>query len=112
MAKKRTKSEPKTIFFPVLSDVVIMVQRLDTSTSKDGLNTITLVGERRYPFDVDRNGSVDLSDLVLVGKQFGQRIEAPSYINPDVNRDRIVDVLDLMLVEKHFGDKIDAKAKK
>jgi len=58
------------------------------------------------PWDVNSDGNVDISDLVLIGADFGERIITPPANNPDVNRDRIVDISDLALVGRHLGEKV------
>ena len=56
------------------------------------------------PGDVNGDGNVDISDLVLIGAHFGERIITPPANNPDANRDRIVDISDLVLVGRHLGE--------
>ncbi len=54
------------------------------------------------PWDVNNDGKVDISDLVLVGSHFGES-------NPevgDVNADGAVDIRDLVLVGLHFGESV------
>jgi len=62
------------------------------------------------PWDVDKDGIVDIIDLVLVGTHFGERITTPPEKNPDVNGDGIVDIFDLVLVGAHFGRKLKSPA--
>ena len=50
-----------------------------------------------YP-DVNRDGVVNLVDLVIVASRYGERITGDPTPNPDVNRDGIVDVADIILV--------------
>ncbi len=50
--------------------------------------------------DVNKDGKVDISDLVLVGKHFGQ--VPPTDERADVNKDGKVDISDLVLVSLHF----------
>ena len=52
------------------------------------------------PCDVNNDNVVDISDLVLVGKNFGT-----SSKTGDVNDDGWVNISDLVLVGKHFGAK-------
>ncbi|MBI1922619.1 hypothetical protein HYR99_00060, partial [Candidatus Poribacteria bacterium] len=59
-------------------------------------------------YDVNRDGVVDITDLVRVASHFGESITAPLEANPDVNGDGIVDIFDLVLVAKHFGEGINA----
>jgi len=54
--------------------------------------------------DVNRDGAVDILDLVLVAQRFG---ESGPFIglNPDLSGDGVVDIADLVIVAKHFGEK-------
>ena len=54
------------------------------------------------PWDVNEDGSVDISDLVIVGKYFGE--SPPTNPRADVNRNNIVDILDLVLIARHLGE--------
>ncbi len=56
------------------------------------------------PWDVDKNGIVDISDLSIVGINFGGKIPPETTPNPDVNRDGVVDILDIVLVGRYFGE--------
>lgn len=62
------------------------------------------------PWDVNRDGQVDVSDFVCVARCYGNPCSpiVPSNPivpdNPDVNRDGVVNLLDLILVAKHFGE--------
>lgn len=55
--------------------------------------------------DANQDGVVDILDLVLVGKHFGEN--PPTDLRADINRDGTVDIGDLVLVGKHFGEKND-----
>ena len=48
--------------------------------------------------DVNNDGSVNVTDLVLVAARYGERVVGNPNPNPDVNRDGIVDVEDIILV--------------
>jgi len=63
------------------------------------------VAEATEPWDVNRDGMVDILDLSMVGRYFG-KADFPSEYNPDVNGDGRVDILDLVLVGKNFGKEI------
>ncbi len=52
--------------------------------------------------DVNRDGSVNILDLVLVAQDFGQKI--PANPRADVNKDGQVNVLDLVLVAGALGE--------
>ncbi len=53
--------------------------------------------------DVNKDGIVNIQDLVLVSAAFGQPGDRTAEQNPDVNRDGIVNVLDLVRVSNSFG---------
>ena len=53
--------------------------------------------------DVNKDGTVNIQDLVLVAAAFGQSGDRNAEQNPDVNRDGIVNVLDLVRVSNSFG---------
>ena len=48
--------------------------------------------------DVNRDGRVNVADLVLVASNFGKTVSGRANPNPDVNRDGVVNVADLVLV--------------
>jgi len=58
------------------------------------------------PWDVNNDGTVDISDLVMVGNSFGEHADN---LAADVNNDGKVDISDLALVGIHFGEEIAAK---
>ena len=62
------------------------------------------------PWDVNRDGVVNIIDLVLVGQHFGEDITAPMDPNPDVNGDGVVNIQDIVLVGQHFGEVYSASA--
>ena len=53
--------------------------------------------------DVNKDGTVNIQDLVLVAAAFGQPADRNAVQNPDVNRDGTVNVLDLVRVSNSFG---------
>jgi hypothetical protein len=55
------------------------------------------------PWDVNGDRQVDVSDLTLVLRHFGETVEAAISPNPDVNRDGVVNILDLVLVASHLN---------
>ncbi len=56
------------------------------------------------PWDVDMDGSTDMSDIKFVARNFGKQIEKVRVPNPDVNGDGVVNILDLARVGSHFGE--------
>ena len=52
------------------------------------------------PWDIDRNGVVNIRDLVSVANHFGEMGEG---LHGDINGDSVVNVLDLVAVASHFG---------
>ena len=56
------------------------------------------------PEDVNGDGIVDIIDIVLVARHFGESIPAPVDPNPDANGDGVVDIQDIILVGQHFGE--------
>ena len=56
--------------------------------------------------DVNQDGTINILDLVLVGRNLGQR--PVSNPRADVNQDGQVNVLDLVLVAEHLGEKVAA----
>lgn len=53
--------------------------------------------------DVNKDGTVNIQDLVLVGATLGQPGNRNAVQNPDVNRDGIINILDLVRVSNNFG---------
>lgn len=53
--------------------------------------------------DVNKDGIVNIQDLVFVATAFGQARDRNAEQDPDVNRDGIVNVLDLVRVSSSFG---------
>ena len=56
------------------------------------------------PWDVNKDEVVDIVDIVLVGRHFGESVTTPLDPNPDVNGDGIVNIQDIVLVGQHFGE--------
>ena len=57
------------------------------------------------PFDVNNDGVVDVTDLVLVASNFS---ETGVGVEGDVNADGVIDIFDLVLVAKRFGEDVSA----
>ena len=56
--------------------------------------------DRRPPTDLNRDRVIDILDLVIVAKQFGQ---SGNELVGDLNDDGIVNILDLVVIVKQFG---------
>ncbi len=69
-----------------------------------------IVEEPLRPWDVNRDGVVDIFDLVIVSDYAGQGIPLGLEFNPDVNRDGVVNIFDLALVASHFGETYENNA--
>ena len=70
-------------------------------------NITMTIGE--YPaWDVNQDGRVSISDLVLVAKDLGS--DAPANLRTDVNRDGTINIQDLILVAQHLGESTAAAA--
>ena len=54
--------------------------------------------------DVNRDGAVNIADVVLVASNFGKTIVGRVHPNPDVNGDGIVNIADLLLVVSLLSD--------
>ena len=52
------------------------------------------------PWDVNKDGVINILDLTLVAANFGATGDIPA----DVNGDNVVNILDLTLVASHFGE--------
>ena len=81
-----------------LSDVVLsssMGTPLPVAT-EDG----EIVEPPTPPWDVNKDGVINILDLTFVAANFGQTGATPA----DVNGDNIVNILDLTLVASHFGE--------
>ena len=59
------------------------------------------------PWDINKDNSVNIFDLVLVASQFG---ENGKNLKGDINGDSSVNIFDLVLVASHFGETYDSAA--
>ncbi len=89
------------------SDVLLVDSSQEPIQCKIESATIT-VQEPVTPWDVNRDGQVNVLDFVVIGQVFGQPVVGTPDVNPDVNRDGMVDVLDFALVAQHFGETLAA----
>lgn len=53
------------------------------------------------PYDVNKDGLVDIMDIMLTGLNLGKKVMTHTNPNPDVNRDGIVNIIDLSLIGKN-----------
>ena len=93
-----------------INQIEFITTRLTTHpTTEVTLQVIDVYGNvtrQTYPLraadiaqvDVNRDGVVDVEDLVLVASHFGRRVGRWTNPNPDVNKDGVVDREDLLLV--------------
>ena len=73
----------------------------EESISAGPLEIRITVEERLLPGDVNRDGVVNILDLIRVAQQLGKRVSADS--PEDVNGDGIVNIFDLTLVARGIG---------
>ena len=73
----------------------------EESISAGPLEIQITVEERLLPGDVNRDGVVNILDLIRVAQQLGKRVSADSPV--DVNGDGIVNIFDLTLVARGIG---------
>ena len=74
-----------------------------------GIMSSTALGHSDLPTlleDVNKDGVVNIQDLVLVAAAFGQPRDRNTQQDPDVNRDGVVNVLDLVRVSSSFGQTV------
>lgn len=69
-----------------------------------GVFTPIIESPKLPAWDVNQDGTIDISDLVLVGRHIGETGEG---IIGDINGDGTVDISDLVLVGIHFGESIE-----
>ena len=71
-------------------------------TSADPYEITLTIEEQLIAGDVNRDGQVNILDLVLVAQQFGQSM--PTDSPADVTGDGVVNILDLVRVAQNFGN--------
>ena len=96
-----------TITFEVVAikaSVLSLTEVILASSSGTPLPVITqdaeIVEPARPPWDVNKDGVINILDLTLVAANFGET----GAIDADVNGDNVVNILDLPLVATHFGE--------
>lgn len=67
------------------------------------LNNTIYINNIHPRHDVNKNGIVDIADLVITGQHFKENtgINYPSY---DVNKDGVVDIADITIIAQNFGE--------
>lgn len=107
MAAEAAQGTLLTITFEVVAVKTSMLSLSEVILSS-GIGTALLVitedGEivepPTPPWDVNKDGVINILDLTLVAANFGQTGD----IDADVNGDNVVNILDLTLVASHFGE--------
>jgi hypothetical protein len=98
-----TYTEPFTV--DIAGQRLIQYRSKDKVGNLEDVKTLSVYVEGELPWDVNKDGQVDIIDMVLVGRHLGETIKEPVSPNPDVNGDGVVDIKDLNLINKHFGEK-------
>ena len=57
------------------------------------------------PWDLNRDGIIDITDLLILGSNFGKRASELNDPSLDINGDGIVNIIDLVIVSIHYGEK-------
>ena len=89
----------------------IMLQVIDVHGNITRQDYVLRAGEMpsvQNRTDINGDGTVDITDLVLVAARFGETIIGNVNPNPDVNRDGVVNILDLLLVVNELNSGSDA----
>ena len=83
-----------------VSNAVVTVTLKDNAgnSASDTSKKVSIV----FSWDVDRSGTVNVSDITLIANSFGQKVSGKN--DADVNNDGYVNILDLIIVTKHFGE--------
>ena len=77
-------------------------------TNPDGQSaTIEFTYVEFFPEDINRDGNIDIFDLVQVGSRFGDTGEG---LAADIDRNGVVDIFDLVRVARQFGKSIKVSA--
>ena len=60
-----------------------------------------------FPWDVTRDGKVNIKDIGIIGKAFGSRPGDPNWLPiADVYEDGKINIKDIGVVAKHFGESV------
>ncbi len=70
---------------------------------------LVTIGQAPLPADLNADGTVDVFDLVVVGRAMGSHQGSEHYSTyADLNADGVIDLYDLVLVARDFGEKASA----
>jgi photosystem II stability/assembly factor-like uncharacterized protein len=79
----------------------VLTVKLEDASGNVGTDSSKRVSIRPT-WDVSRDGTIDVSDLTMIGVYFGK--PATGGNGADVNRDGYINIQDLVLVCRHFGE--------
>lgn len=66
---------------------------------------ITITATDYLPADINRDGIIDIHDIVLMSKAFGSQFGDPNWNpNADLNQDGIVDIEDLSIISTYLWE--------
>ena len=89
------------------SGVTINTDSRTLNLKANKFSTYRLMRPQSKPWDLNGDGKIDISDLVMVGRYFGQSGEK---IKGDADENGLVDLYDLVTVATHFGQSYDLLA--
>jgi hypothetical protein len=89
------------------SGVTINADSKTLDLKANRFNTYRLMLPQSKPWDLNGDGKIDIFDLVMVGRYFGQSGEK---IKGDADQNGLVDLYDLITVVTHFGQSYDLLA--
>ena len=91
----------------LLERVTINADSKTLDLKANRFNTYRLMLPQSKPWDLNGDGKIDIFDLVMVGRYFGQSGEK---IKGDADQNGLVDLYDLITVVTHFGQSYDLLA--
>jgi hypothetical protein len=96
----------------VSPDTKTTLEASKTLTNDDILNAtvtveLTIPKKTVAPEDLNGDGTIDISDIVTVARDFGK---AEAGLDSDVNKDGVVNIVDLVLIARRFGERLSAAA--